>query len=80
MKDFDDIDPDLAREVLEQMLGHDKHSMALRIISREISELAKNGAPDEILEHYNQQFEADRLEIEFLKRRIAAAQTKLDTL
>jgi hypothetical protein len=80
MDNIEDIDPVLARELLENTLDHDKHSLAIRVVSREISELARSGAPGEISDHYSQQVQADTLEIEFLKRRIAAAQTKLDTL
>jgi hypothetical protein len=80
MDNIEDLDPVLAREILEQTLDHDRHSLAIRVVSREISELARSGAPGEISDHYSQQAQADTLEIEFLKRRIAAAQTKLDTL
>jgi hypothetical protein len=80
MDNIEDLDPTLAREILEQTLEHDRHSLAIRVVSREISELARSGAPGDISDHYSQQVDADTLEIEFLKRRIAAAQTKLDIL
>jgi hypothetical protein len=80
INDIQGLEPNDAREFLESVIQQHEHLASQLIVHRDITELAINGASDEIVESYGHQTRSFEIELEWVKRQIAAARTILETL
>lgn len=80
IKDIEDLDREDARTWLERIVEENEYIVKQIVARKAVISMSLKGASDEVVDAYAAQEKGFFIELEWVRRQIASAQTLLETL